>query len=451
MLAEKTPLERTLRSWVNQWGSTISGEEKDAPEDKRTDEDWEAFLRQQNATNDALCSENGRLRAEIERLRAEERAGREAPCGDAPSDLSDTPEKIFDDRLLCAVLEAVGDVLEEWRGRCPEDADCEVGRLGEAAPVPADEPAPAVEPAPEPAPASQAEPAPAAELATPCGEDVEGADHEAAAKVSEQTGASEPLLGGDDGTPPARQSSAAEHFRMDEDDEDEYEDEYFAQSPLVEVSQRPDGILGAGEEAAECGLPACPPLPVGDASGAEVERGALQGEVLPGQEALPSEATPGPADEACGTEGSRSASGESPEVPSGLPSGVPSGEPFGEPSGSASGEPSREPSRELSEEPFEEPSGEPLGKLFSLPSAATGDTWPAISKTRVCQWHSTVWIFSGDDFEAMASFFSLAFPAAGTPRRGTENHLTANAQASPYSSSGPLSPSPQPLEDVRSC
>ena len=45
----------------------------------------------------------------------------------------------------------------------------------------------------------------------------------------------------------ATQCSAPEHYRMDEDDENEYEDEYFAQPPLVEAAAAEE----AEEEAAE--------------------------------------------------------------------------------------------------------------------------------------------------------------------------------------------------------
>ena len=57
----------------------------------------------------------------------------------------------------------------------------------------------------------------------------------------------------------AMQCSAPEHYRMDEDDENEYEDEYFAQPPLVEAAaaeeaerrKQAEGAEGAEEKAKE--------------------------------------------------------------------------------------------------------------------------------------------------------------------------------------------------------
>lgn len=75
----QNPLERisSIVGWgvgfsradvTNHWRSQNTSTEKGPASDPT---DLESFLNQQNSSNDTLCSENGRLRAEIERLQAE--------------------------------------------------------------------------------------------------------------------------------------------------------------------------------------------------------------------------------------------------------------------------------------------------------------------------------------------------------------------------------------------
>jgi len=117
-LGERGGLERTIQSWVVGWG--IGGGGADANPSQELDS--EALLRQQNAANDELCSENGRLRADIERLRAEERA--DDACGDAVvAEAAPTGyEEDLADKLSRSVLEAVQVVLANWSAQPHKDA-----------------------------------------------------------------------------------------------------------------------------------------------------------------------------------------------------------------------------------------------------------------------------------------------------------------------------------------
>lgn len=137
-VAESNPLERTLQNWVQQarWGvgapdigaafDWIGQQQPDgsSPGAKPTSptpgaagyEDWEAVLRSNNAENDELCSENGRLRAEIERLRTEERNSAEVE--DAAAQQADSTEA-FEQDLLTSILEALDGVLDTWPSVIP--------------------------------------------------------------------------------------------------------------------------------------------------------------------------------------------------------------------------------------------------------------------------------------------------------------------------------------------
>lgn len=81
--------------------------------------DWESALRQQNSANDELCSENGRLRVEAERLRAEDRAeAASAPAtaalaAKAVAEALSTPESL-EEEILQLVLGAASEVLAAW-------------------------------------------------------------------------------------------------------------------------------------------------------------------------------------------------------------------------------------------------------------------------------------------------------------------------------------------------
>lgn len=94
-------------------------------EDEDEEERWESSLRQQNAANDELCSENGRLRAEIERLRGEAAAASaadpEKPIALEPSDGAAEEELAEEEELLEAVSSAVWDVLAGWPGQALEE------------------------------------------------------------------------------------------------------------------------------------------------------------------------------------------------------------------------------------------------------------------------------------------------------------------------------------------
>lgn len=98
--------ENTLVSTLVGWGfgahpsAKQSLDEDEPAEAQPSGEDWELALQEQNAANDEICGENGRLRAELERLRAEEEA--DAQAGE--------PE----DEMLAAVVNAVEAVLADW-------------------------------------------------------------------------------------------------------------------------------------------------------------------------------------------------------------------------------------------------------------------------------------------------------------------------------------------------
>lgn len=134
-LADKLPIERALRNFVGGWvaghAEGWQGSQGQAlPPRERTDEEWEASLRQQNAANDELCSENGRLRAEVERLLAEERAAAasaanadgEAAAAAGAADASGGGEAaVADEELQGAVREALRQAAEQWRASLPEE------------------------------------------------------------------------------------------------------------------------------------------------------------------------------------------------------------------------------------------------------------------------------------------------------------------------------------------
>jgi len=115
---EQTPLERTFQNLVGGWGAggavVHDGGEVHSGGDPVLSgfEDWEALLRDQNAANDELCSENGRLRAEIERLQSAELATEDASSGGGLG--TDGSKECFEPELLDAVLVAVHEVLAMW-------------------------------------------------------------------------------------------------------------------------------------------------------------------------------------------------------------------------------------------------------------------------------------------------------------------------------------------------
>jgi len=140
-LADKTPLERTIESWgrdlfgVAGAGSAaafLQGRHQQQEESGRAavlsddEECWEASLRRQNAANDERSSENGRLRAEIDRLQAEEwaLAATEAAASDGDSGGPEQAEACERDvnapgtreeeELLQEALAAVQDALAQW-------------------------------------------------------------------------------------------------------------------------------------------------------------------------------------------------------------------------------------------------------------------------------------------------------------------------------------------------
>jgi len=140
LVADRNPLERTLQDWVQQagagWGvgtpnigaafdwighqqpdAGAAGSRAPGSNFSASDpvvgppgyEDWEAVLRSSNAANDELCSENGRLRADAERLRNDER-NTTADSADVPEPQSDDAEAFKID-LLASISAAVDDVL----------------------------------------------------------------------------------------------------------------------------------------------------------------------------------------------------------------------------------------------------------------------------------------------------------------------------------------------------
>eukprot|EP00927_Polykrikos_kofoidii_P034593 TRINITY_DN29320_c0_g1_i1.p1 TRINITY_DN29320_c0_g1~~TRINITY_DN29320_c0_g1_i1.p1 ORF type:complete len:1089 (-),score=221.15 TRINITY_DN29320_c0_g1_i1:183-3449(-) len=108
---EGAPLRQTIQNWVVGWGGGGVPLEPGRYEQQSTT-DWEALLRKQNANNDDICSDNGRLRAELERLRieVEEADAREQQEAKEPNDL--------EEEVSSLVFAAVQQVLVSW----PEDS-----------------------------------------------------------------------------------------------------------------------------------------------------------------------------------------------------------------------------------------------------------------------------------------------------------------------------------------
>mmetsp|Transcript_154080 Transcript_154080/g.492718 ORF Transcript_154080/g.492718 Transcript_154080/m.492718 type:complete len:1024 (+) Transcript_154080:85-3156(+) len=124
----KTGLER-IQSWVS-WGVGTSGGPSAGRRVAGNDAeiDWEALLRHQNSANDELCSDNGRLRAEVERLRVEERgaaavvavatsaaSGLLAGSAEGGADRGAEEPDQGEEGFVTAALGAARETLESWQ------------------------------------------------------------------------------------------------------------------------------------------------------------------------------------------------------------------------------------------------------------------------------------------------------------------------------------------------
>ncbi|CAE8650290.1 unnamed protein product, partial [Polarella glacialis] len=156
--AAATPLERTLQSWVAGWGSAQAADggagggvallqnlqegfhglqslqgfhqgllQGRSVQEPVSDEEttWEEALARQNSANDELCSINGRLQAELDRLKAEDeeevhqqeladqqekmQANEEAPDTEEAE-----PPPALEEELLACILREVQQALSAY-------------------------------------------------------------------------------------------------------------------------------------------------------------------------------------------------------------------------------------------------------------------------------------------------------------------------------------------------
>lgn len=129
-------LGRALQNWVG-WGAgahEVEGAQA-LQAQKVGAEGYEVLLRKQNAGNDELCSENGRLRAEIERLRHEEQdlgigdlGGLEAMSAGGNADADG-----LEDELCRSVIASIEVLLSNLGGERTQEAAGEAVQGAEAA------------------------------------------------------------------------------------------------------------------------------------------------------------------------------------------------------------------------------------------------------------------------------------------------------------------------------
>ncbi|CAE8583246.1 unnamed protein product, partial [Polarella glacialis] len=148
--AAATPLERTLQSWVAGWGSARAADggagggvalfqnlqegfhglqslqgfhqgllQGRSVQDPVSDEEttWEEALARQNSANDELCSINGRLQAELDRLKAEEEEVQQQELADqqeAPDTEEAEPPPALEEELLACILREVLQALSAY-------------------------------------------------------------------------------------------------------------------------------------------------------------------------------------------------------------------------------------------------------------------------------------------------------------------------------------------------